>query len=45
MTWIGLLTVFVVLGMMRPGRLGSTYVGILVASAAVLGYAFIGFGS
>jgi hypothetical protein len=46
MIWlIVLLAVFVVLGLCRPGRMGSTHVAILVTSAVVLGWVFVGLGS
>jgi hypothetical protein len=46
MGWITvLLAAFVVLGLRRPGRLGSTHVMILVTSVVVLGWAYLGLGS
>ena len=46
LTWLlVLLAVYVVLGFRRPGRMGSTHVTILVASAIVLGWVFVGLGS
>jgi len=44
-TWlIVLLAIYVVLGLRRPGRMGSTNVAIMVASAVALGWAYIGLG-
>jgi hypothetical protein len=39
-----LLTVFVLLGFRRPGRMGSTHVWVLLASALVLGGLYLGLG-
>jgi hypothetical protein len=45
MSWLAvLLAAFVVLGLRRPGRMGSTHVTILVASALALVWAFTGLG-
>ena len=42
MNWIiVLLAVYLVLGLRGPGRMGSTYVSILVASALVIGWAYL----
>jgi hypothetical protein len=45
MNWLYiLLGVFVILGFRRPGRMGSTHVGILVASAVALGWVYLRLG-
>jgi hypothetical protein len=35
---------FVVAGFRKPGRMGSTHVSVLVASAVLLGWSFLRFG-
>lgn len=41
MSWlVVLLAVYVVLGVLRPGRMGSTHVAILVTSTIVLGWVY-----
>jgi hypothetical protein len=40
-SFLVLFGIFVVLGLRRPGRLGSTHVSLLIASAAMLGYVFL----
>jgi hypothetical protein len=46
MNWIlVLLGVYVVLGVRPPGRMGSTYVTLLVATAAVLGWTLLRMGA
>jgi hypothetical protein len=45
MTWVLVLFgILVLLGFLKPGRMGSTHVAVVVASGIVLGYAFAGFG-
>jgi hypothetical protein len=39
-TFVVLFAIFLVLGLRRPGRMGSTHVWVLMASATVLGYVF-----
>ena len=46
MNWIVvLLAIYVVAGFVRPGRMGSTHVAVLLGSAAVLGYVYLHLGS
>jgi hypothetical protein len=40
-----LLAVYVVLGLRRPGRMGSTYVTLLVSSIVVLGWVYLRLGT
>lgn len=45
MSWlIVLLGIHLVLGLRKPGRMGSTHVAILVSSAVVLGWVFLRLG-
>jgi hypothetical protein len=46
MTWlIALFALFMVAGLRRQGRMGSTYVTILVGAAAILAYEYHALGA
>jgi hypothetical protein len=46
MNWLlVLLGAYVLLGFLKPGRMGSTHVTILVTSAAVLGWVYLRLGT
>jgi hypothetical protein len=46
MNWIVLLLAsFLIVGFLPPARMGSGYVSVLVVSAAVLAFVFVGLGT
>jgi hypothetical protein len=46
MTWmVPLLAIFVIVGLLPPGRMGSGYVAVVTASAVVLALVYVGLGS
>ncbi len=46
MNWlIALFAVFMIAGFRRPGRMGSTYVTIMLGAAAIVAYEYAGLGS